>query len=338
MIYLLTGDDEFSLHETLSSMKESVEPADLRDVNITTLDGSQIGFAQLAATCDTVPFLAERRLVVVEGLLSHFERRRPSQARARARPERAPAVDKWKQLSQYLPTVPESTNLVFVEGRLTAANPLLGAIRSHVKTRTFPLPNPGQLREWIRGRAMSQGIELEPRAVDTLAETIGSDLRTVATELEKLSLYRPGEVIRHQDVLELVSYTKESNIFAAVDAMVEGRSRIAIGLVHQLLQSGSPPSYLLSMMARQVRLLLLAKELRALKVPPAEQGRRLGLSGYPLRKTLEQERMLSAQRLVEVHRKLLEADLSMKTLGVGDELILDVLIAEVSSTPVGGGR
>jgi len=337
VIYLLHGEDEFSLYEALASIKEGVQPPDVRDVNTTTLEASAISFDQLAATCDTVPFLAEKRLVVVEGLLSRFERRRPSQSRA-APAESSPGLNQWKELPEYLPRVPETTDLVFVDGRLSATNSLLKSIQPYVTTRTFPLPNPGQLREWIRNRAAAEGIEIDPRAVDTLAQTMGADIRAVATELQKLSLYRPDEPISHEDVLEMVSYTKESNIFAAVDAMIEGRSEVAIGLVRQLLQSGSPPAYLLVMMARQVRLLLLAKELKARKVPAAEQGRRLGLNGYPLRKTLEQEKMFTAKRLVEVHRSLLEADLRMKTTGVGDELVLDVLIAEISSASGGRGQ
>ena len=84
VIYLLYGQDEFSLRETLSSLKEDVGSAELRDLNITSLDGSQVSFDELAATCNTVPFLADKRLVIVEGLLSRFESRAPSRGRARA--------------------------------------------------------------------------------------------------------------------------------------------------------------------------------------------------------------------------------------------------------------
>ena len=338
MIYLLYGDDEFSLSETLSSMKDGLGPADLRDVNITEMDGANLSFDLLAATCDTVPFLAEKRLVVVRGLLSLFERRPPSRSRPTGSEENRPASEQWKGLPEYLSRVPETTDLVFVDGRLGASNPLLSSIRGAVTVRTFPVPSAGELRQWIRARAATESIDIEPRAVDTLAATIGGDLRVMASELKKLSLYRWGQSIRHEDVEEMVSYSKEANIFAAVDAMLEGRPSVAIRLVHQLLQSGRPPAYILSMVARQVRLLILAKDLKAQAVPAAEQGRRLGLAGYPLKKTLEQERGFSVDRLAEVHHKLLEADLSIKTTGAPEELVLDLLIAEVASKPATGGR
>jgi DNA polymerase-3 subunit delta len=217
---------------------------------------------------------------------------------------------------------------------LKPANPLLKAIRSLLTTREFPPLKPEGVRQWIRSRAAARGVELEPKAVDTLATTIRGDLRTMATELEKLALYCWGRTVRHEDVEELVSYAKEANIFAAVDAIMEGRPEKAIGEVHRLLESGSPPAYVLSMMARQVRLLILAKELKAQRVPYAEMGQRLGLRGYPLDKTLAQEQKLSPGRLVEIHRKLLEAGLSMRTLGIGEDIILDTLIAEVSLASV----
>ena len=101
-------------------------------------------------------------------------------------------------------------------------------------------------------------------------------------------------------------------------------------MVHGLLQGGAPPTYLLVMLARQVRLLILAKEMKANGVPGNELGSRLGLSGYPLRKTLDQERAFTSERLVETHRKLLEADLSMKSTGSDDGLIVDMLVAQLS--------
>jgi DNA polymerase III delta subunit len=85
------------------------------------------------------------------------------------------------------------------------------------------------------------------------------------------------------------------------------------------------------MLARQVRLLILAKELKAEGVPGNELGARLRLSGYPLRKTLDQERAFTSARLVETHRRLLEADLSMKSTGADSGLVIDVLVAQLSS-------
>ena len=70
MIHLLYGDDDFTIGEAVASMKGDIGLADLRDVNTTVLDGRQVGFDEMAAICTVVPFLADKRLVLVEGLFS----------------------------------------------------------------------------------------------------------------------------------------------------------------------------------------------------------------------------------------------------------------------------
>ena len=207
------------------------------------------------------------------------------------------------------------------------------AVRRRGNARVFSRPRAGEIRQWIRGRAMAAGIDIESRAIDTLAQTVGSDLRVLVGEMEKLSLYCSGGTITHEDVEEMVSYAREASIFAAVDAILEGRAADAFRMVHQLLQSGRPEAYIMSMLARQVRLLILAKDLMAQRIPASEHGRRLGLSSYPLRKTMEQQAKLSPRRLVQIHHRLLEADLSIKSSSLDKSLVLDLLVAELASRP-----
>ena len=235
-----------------------------------------------------------------------------------------------------LANVPETTDVVFVDGRLSASNPLLKLIQELVTAKTFHPPGPRELRMWIANRAQIEGAQIEERAVQLLAETVGSDLPVIASELRKLALVAAGRAITAEDVDRMVSYAQESNIFASVDAIVEGRVSEALGLVHGLLEGGSPTGYIMTMIARQVRLLILAKEIGARRLSTGEASQRLRLSGYPLRKTLFQADRFSMERLVEIHRMLLEADLAMKSTGGDDELILDTLIADIASQPSGG--
>ena len=331
MIYLLYGEDEFSLRKTLTSMKQSVEPPELRDVNTTVVKAADVSYDELAAACLTVPFLAEKRLVVVEGLLSTFEPKARSRAGTRAASSEPPAQGRWEQLPDILAQMPPTTDLVLMDGALRESNSMLRKLRDLAEVREFPIPRGNTLREWIHKWAGRHGVTIERDAAAALAETIGNNLRVIDMELQKLSLYRYGESVRKQDVEEMVAYVKEGNIFAAVDAVLEGRPGGALTSTHQLLDSGNPPSYVMVMIARQVRLLLLAKDLRAQRVPKAEMGRRLSLSGYPLQKTLEQEGRFTTERLAHIHRKLLEADLSIKTGEASEQLVVEMLVAELAS-------
>jgi len=324
LIYILYGDDEFTRSEALSEMREGMGPPELRDVNITVFNGAEVALDLLTSTCETVPFLSEGRMVIVDGLLSVFERgRRPTQR----------ALGVWEALPERVAALPPTTELVFVDGRLATANPLLARLRRLAEVRTFPLPRRNELQEWVRRRAAVREVDIEPRAVQELADAVGPNLRVIDQELQKLALYRWARTVRYEDVRELVSYAREASIFPTVDAIVEGRPGVGIRMVHGLLESGEASAYLIVMMARQVRLLLLAKALRGQGASPARIGESLSLSAYPLTKTLGQEPRLTERQLVSMHRKLLEADHVMKTTPAADGLVLDMLIADLASTP-----
>ena len=339
MIYLLYGEDGLALEQALVALKADAASEELQDLNVTTLDGATVEFDEFAAACSTVPFLADKRVVIVSGLLSRFESSGfgGSRSRARTQPRNQPSnqqdesrLGSWAAIKDYLPTLPDTTDLIFVDGRVSGNNPLVGHIRPHAKVQTFPLPPMRDIPGWIKGLAEKLGVSIEPKAVATLAEAIGTDTRVLDSELRKLALYRTGETILQEDVNDLVSYAREASIFAAVDAVLAGRAGVALRMFQQITSSGRPATYVITMIARQVRLLLLAKDLKAQRVPPQEMGARLSLSGYPLTKTLEQEGLFTNERLKLIHRKLLEADVAIKTGTADEQMALDMLILEFS--------
>ena len=64
MFYLLHGDDEFTIREQVKKLRQQGN----FEYNQDTYNGAEIDLASITATCDTLPFLADQRIVVVEGL------------------------------------------------------------------------------------------------------------------------------------------------------------------------------------------------------------------------------------------------------------------------------
>jgi DNA polymerase-3 subunit delta len=128
----------------------------------------------------------------------------------------------------------------------------------------------------------------------------------------------------------LVSGVQEANIFALVDAVAEGRTELAQRLLHRLYDDGVPPTYVLTMITRQFRLIAQARDLgKGLSRPQIQD--RLGLkSGFALDKTLSQARLYDFERVKWVYGKLLEMDLAIKTGQYSDELALELLVTELA--------
>ena len=327
MIY---GDDSLSVEETLASLISDGGDDDLYDVNTTTLNGATVSLAELEAAWSTIPFLADKRIVVVRNLLVRMEQGRGSGS------SRSRGIDgEWADIGERLAHVPDSTELIFVDAAVSRNNPLLRAIRPLAQVHEFRLPSVRDMPGWVRQRADRLGAAIEPSAISALVDAIGNDTRLVDMELQKLAIYRSdgrsGGMIRRQDVEAMVSYVREANIFAAVDAALEGRAGFALRLAHQILAEGRSSTYVVTMLARQVRFLIVAKDMKARGFQQDEIGRRLSIRGYPLTKTMQQEGRFSAERLTEIHRRLLEADLSIKTGAADEEMALDALIVGLSA-------
>ncbi len=329
MLYILFGQDDFSLRQSLEEIKGGIGDPTLLAANTTVLDGRQATLDQLRIACETVPFLAEKRLVIVNGLLERFEpesksRRKKKSTRVTNR------QNDYKSLVACMSKLPDSTMLVLVDGRVASKNPLFRELSARAEVRSFPLLSSARLRQWIQGRVAEEGGSISPQAVGSLAGLVGGNLWVMAGEINKLTLFASGRRIEEEDVKAVVSCAQEANVFAMVDAILEFKAGVAEQSLEQLLQRGAAPAYLLVMLSRQVRMIVRAKELRNQGKPKVEIQSRLGLtSEFALRKTLEQADRYPWERLKNVYHKLLEADLAIKTGKYKDELALNILIAEL---------
>jgi len=327
-LYVLLGEDDFSRRQALEEIKRGLGDQAL-PANITVLDGRQVSLAQLRSVGETVPFLAEKRLVVVEGLLARFE---PGGRSGRGRKARPPTnrENEYKLLADCLGSLPESTIVVLVDGKITSQNPLYGALSGKAKVRRFPPLRGDKLRQWIEKQVKREGGTISPQAVSLLAGLVGSNLWVMASEITKLALLTSGRRIEEEDVRRLVSSAQEANVFAMVDAILASRPGVSERLLEQLLREGAAPTYLLFMLSRQVRLIVRAKELRSRGESEAGIQSRLGLSSeFAWRRTLEQAQRFPLSRVKEMYRKLLEADLAIKTGRYEGELALNMLVAEL---------
>ena len=328
MIYVFYGDDGFSAHEALEELLEHVGPPDVRDANVTRLEAGEFSLERFGAAAMVVPFLADRRLVIVSGLLATADGNRARRGRGRA----AAVADPTDGLVELLEQLPPTSDAVFLDGKVAPSNPLRGAIRKlgpeRATVHEFPALRRDDLEAWVRRRAEAKGARIDQQAVALLVEHVGSDLWTLDSEIEKLAIYCGDRPIAAADVSALVSQTRESSIFELVDAVMEHRTAAALKVMARLLGGGTSAQAQIAMIARQARMVALAQELVRSGVAQGEWGKRLGTpSDFLVRKVAEQARRFSSEAVRRLYGLLLEADLAMKTGGATDELALTEMIA-----------
>ena len=336
MYYILHGEEEFTRSEQVNKLKARVMEDGLGDLNIAELDGRHLTLRELREACDPLPFLSERRLVIVEGMLSRLGPR----PRGRRGQEAAPIPESDKELAQallaYLPDLPPTTRLVFVEHRaLPKRHPILKGVSSdEAYVQQFDLPDAGRLPRWITARSKQKGAEIERSAASRLAEYVGPNLRQLDTELEKLAAHANwSRPISERDVKRLVSASFESNIFGLVDALGLRQRRQAVNELQRLAENGANELYLLTMIERQIRLIISVKELVEEERQPLDAAQKqLRISHrFIVEKLSRQARRFKMRELEGILRSLAGIDQSIKTGQIDGMLALELLVVEVCS-------
>jgi len=323
MIYLFHGEDQFSIYEELKEMKVKIGSDDLVDVNTTELNGTTISLIQILETSAVIPFLAERRLVLVKGFLKRFGNK--------GEVDRDRDANKGS-MADMLRQIPDTTILIFLEDSIRPNNPLVKLMGKQMEIRAFPLLKRYDLMNWIRQRVVSSGGIIKEPAVRLLADYVGGDLWAMSGEIEKLTLYCRDQEINEDAIKLLTSQSRETNIFDIVDAVLERETGRALFGIQRQLDRGKSVSYIITMLARQIRLILSMKEIIRLRIPRTEWGSRLGLNvAFALRRTEEQARKHGLEEVISMYRNLLETDLSIKRGYIPDRLSIDIFVSGLAA-------
>ena len=300
-------------------MRDQIYPEEMREFNIMRFEGAALTRPELLNAISVVPFMATARLVIVKDLLKKFDK--------------VPGSDNlgdWDGIVDDLESISSTTQLLFVEQDLSNRNPMLKFLKEVGNVEYHPLLKTRELTQWTLDRAGSEGMSINFDAARYLAASIGPDLRMIDSELKKLHLYNNFGDINIESVRDMVAQVREQSVFRVVDFVIEGRSKEAIVVVTRLLDSGSSPAMITRMIERQVRFLLIAKDLKSRDIPNAELGKRLSLFGYPVTKTLDMEKNISMNRLLFMHDLLLNLEIKVRDGVLQEHLALDFLIVQLS--------
>lgn len=312
MIYLLHGSDEYQRSQTLARMRTAI-PTDVVDLNSAWLDGRKLKLDVLAAACEAFPFLAEKRLVIVTNALKHTK-----------------AGKDREDLRTYLDRVPATCDLVFTESDEVDRRSILFTALKKMGTIIECTPLQGsELTRWVAEQAKLLQVRLDPAAAQRLIEFVGGDSWAIVNELGKLGCYvgRGGRVtVAEVDLL--VQDGQEQNLFSFIDDLSGRKLGAALRGVRMLLDDGQAPTYIMFMLARQVRILLGVRELAAQRRKPDDIAAELGQRPFVIKKALDQVRGFDAGVLERLHDRLLELDLATKTGRIQAEVALELFVIE----------
>ena len=330
-VFLTYGDDLIALHQFRDDLINKIDPG-FADFNLTLLDGLTAKEEDIRTAVSSLPFLGDKRVVLLRDM-----------------PARLSGEAAHKRFCQLLENVPESTTLgIVVEDRfekdqrsgrkdwkkLPATNWLRKWAEKNpnfISVKLCKNPERRFMAEWIARRAKEHGGSIEPPAAQALAATIEPDTLLADQEILKLLIsvdfQRPVDL---DDVQSLVAQGGESDIFRMVDSLTRGDSKETLRQLHLLLEE-SDPAAIFSMVVRQFRLLIQAREALDEGVRPQQVGATLGMNPFVAEKIVPQAQHFNAAHLSQIYHQLLAVDEQVKLSQTTLELALDTLAAELSA-------
>ena len=235
-IYLLYGEEAYlkKLYKN-RFVKAMVPEGDT--MNYRYFEGKNTNPKEIIDLAETLPFFAERRLIVLEntGFLKN------------ATPE----------LAEYLKDMPETTYMIFVESELDKRGKLYKAIKEKGHIVELKRQDEKTLIRWILGMAKKEKLQMSEAAVRYLLAKTGNDMENLGQELEKLFCYCMNHTeITAADIDEICTTQIGNHIFDMVDAVAAKEQKKALDYYYDLLTLKEPPMRILYLLTRQFRILM----------------------------------------------------------------------------------
>jgi DNA polymerase-3 subunit delta len=325
VIYILHGDDEFAMEEFISGIVAKMGDESTAEMNTTLLDGKTFTMDSLVSATYAMPFLAERRLVILNDPLGEIK---------------SPKTREKFKIT--LESIPPTTGLVLRISRpLVSERDKRRGIRhwlqewavnqgSRVYIREFPLLKQHEMVGWIQNKATELGGNFSHQAALQLADYVLNDPRLATQEIHKLLAYvNYSRQVEPDDVIRLTPYAAEGDVFKMVDALGNQDAPTATRMLHRLMEVDDPLR-LFGMIVRQFRMLIQTRELLDAGQGEGIIARELKTYPFIARKMIVQARNFSTQALERIYHRLLETDEAIKTGQMEGDVALDILVTSLT--------
>ena len=308
-VYLIWGPEGYLRRQARNALRKALTGDD--DLNYTYREG-KVDPAEIRDIAMTVPFFAEKRLIVLEntGLVKKG----------------------GEELADLLPELPPETVLVMVEEEADKRSKLYKAFERCGYIAECAMLDEAALRKTAAALFKQAGFRIDRDALDLFLERCGDDLENLMSEKEKLLAYTlDRKEIREEDVEAVTSVTVQGRIFDMVDAVLLGRPREAYLLYEDLKTLREPPSRILYLITQQVSRILAVKELDARGLSAAAIAETLGLRSFAVGKYARQARAFSGREWQRRLERCAELDQAVKSGNLSDALAVELALVELST-------
>ncbi|MFI3140834.1 MAG: DNA polymerase III subunit delta [Clostridia bacterium] len=230
--YLIYGDESYLKQLYANTICDKCLGDTFKDMNFDKFDGKETDLQKILQTADLMPFMAEKRCILVEDF----------------KLESMPEKD-HKTMKTYFENLPQSTVLIFVERKnnlsLRTAKKAIelfdkyGAVCVLNKRTGKDLINP------LISSAKKKGLVLSPQMANYLVTVVGDDFNVLINELSKVCSYAQTGEITKKHIDEVAVKSLDTKISYLIRALLAKNFEKAYEVLDTLLRQKTEPEYIL---------------------------------------------------------------------------------------------
>ena len=310
-IYLLYGEESYLKKQYRDKLRNGmISPDD--NMNFAYYEGKGVDVKEIIDLAETLPFFAERRLIVLEdtGLFKSAS----------------------AELADYVKDMPDTTHMIFVETEIDKRGKLYKAVQAKGRIVELGRQDEQTLLRWVAGQVKKEKKQITETAIRYFLSIVGTDMENIQKELEKLFSYvLEKEWITEEDINEICTIQITNQIFDMVNAVADKEQRKALNYYYDLLALKEPPMHILFLLTRQFKLLMEVKALDKRGYGRKEIAEKTGLSPFIVSKYQIRAKSFSEKELRLIIEDGVETEESVKTGRLTDTLGVELFINKYSS-------
>ncbi len=308
-VYLLYGEEQYLIRQYRDRLKQAIAGDDTMNLGI--FSGSDISQKEIVDLAETLPFFAERRLILIEdsGLFKKGA----------------------EELADYMASVPEMTYFVFVEKEVDRKTKMYKEVKKAGSVVEFARQKDDILLRWINGRLKKNGKQITRDAYALFIQKTGNDMENIDRELEKLICYTlDKESIEAADVEAVTTERTENRIFDMVDAVAMHKQKRALELYYDLLALREAPMRIMYLISSQFKRLLVVQAMTNQGFGRKDIASKAGCPEWAVGKYQAQCRAFSLEQLKQAVRDGVEYETAVKTGHMDDQMAVELFIVKYS--------
>lgn len=329
-VYLFYGEEVYMIDYMTRLVKNQFIDERFESLNYVLLDGESVGLDNIIDACETLPFMGEKKLVIVKDF--------PYLERGGAKGEGIAAKD-LKTLVRYVQELDSYVCLIFTVkgGDVIKSSELYKAIKSAGDVVEFGKLKGMDLNAWVENKFNSFNKVINRSNIQYfIQQSFYFDIKSQKTlydlenEINKICNYRTGgREITKEDIDRVMSKSLEMNIFNLLNAISAKNGQEALRLFNELYIANNPALQILHMIVRQLRNMFSYKVLKEKGYSDKEVNSKMGLKEFEFKKVAQQSKNFTTDQLERALLHCLETDRSLKTSPMDERLALEILITNL---------